>query len=43
MNAEASAPQSLAPVLGADNDEFLRSELGLDAGAIASLRERKII
>ena len=43
MNAEAPAPQSLAPVLGADNDEFLRAELGLDAPAIASLRERKII
>jgi crotonobetainyl-CoA:carnitine CoA-transferase CaiB-like acyl-CoA transferase len=43
MSAEASAPQTLAPALGADNDEFLRSELGLDAGAIASLRERKII
>jgi CoA:oxalate CoA-transferase len=43
MNAEASAPQSLAPALGADNDEFLRAELGLDVAAIASLRERKII
>lgn len=43
MNAEASEPQSSAPVLGADNDDFLRAELGLDASAIASLRERKII
>ncbi len=43
MNAEASVPQSSAPVLGADNDEFLRTELGLDSAAIASLRERKII
>jgi crotonobetainyl-CoA:carnitine CoA-transferase CaiB-like acyl-CoA transferase len=43
MNAEAPAPQSLAPVLGADNDEFMRTELELDAAAIASLRERKII
>jgi hypothetical protein len=36
-------PQSSAPALGADNDEFLRTELGLDAAAIASLRERKVI
>lgn len=43
MNAEAPEPQSSAPVLGADNDDFLRTELGLDASAIASLRERKII
>jgi crotonobetainyl-CoA:carnitine CoA-transferase CaiB-like acyl-CoA transferase len=43
MNAEAPAPQSLAPALGADNDEFLRTELGLDSAAIASLRERKVI
>jgi CoA:oxalate CoA-transferase len=43
MNAEASVPQSMAPALGADTDEFLRTELGLDAAAIASLRERKVI
>lgn len=43
MNAEAPEPQSLAPALGADNDDLLRTELGLDASAIASLRERKII
>jgi CoA:oxalate CoA-transferase len=43
MNAEAPVPQSFAPALGADSDEFLRTELGLDAAAIASLRERKII
>jgi hypothetical protein len=36
-------PQSLAPALGADGDEFLRKELGLDAAAIAELRERKVI
>jgi len=43
MNAEAPAPQSLAPALGADSDEFLRTELGLDPSAIAALRERKVI
>jgi crotonobetainyl-CoA:carnitine CoA-transferase CaiB-like acyl-CoA transferase len=43
MNAEAPMPQSSAPALGADNDEFLRAELGLDAAAIAALRERKVI
>jgi formyl-CoA transferase len=43
MNAEAPMPQSFAPALGADSDEFLRTELGLDTAAIASLRERKII
>ena len=43
MNAEAPVPQSFAPALGADSDEFLRTELGLDAAAIASLRERKVI
>jgi CoA:oxalate CoA-transferase len=43
MNAEAPVPQSMAPALGADSDEFLRTELGLDASAIASLRERKVI
>jgi CoA:oxalate CoA-transferase len=43
MNAEAPVPQSLAPSLGADSDEFLRTELGLDAAAIAALRERKVI
>ncbi|MGH7915348.1 MAG: CaiB/BaiF CoA transferase family protein [Candidatus Binataceae bacterium] len=43
MNAEAAVPQSSAPALGADNDEFLRAELGLDAAAIASLRERNVI
>ena len=43
MNAEAPVPQSLAPVLGADGDEFLRAELGLDEAAIAALRQRKVI
>jgi CoA:oxalate CoA-transferase len=43
MNAEAPVPRSLAPGLGADSDEFLRAELGLDAIAIAALRERKVI
>jgi len=43
MNAEAPVPQSLAPALGADSDEFLRTELGLDETAIAALRERKVI
>jgi CoA:oxalate CoA-transferase len=43
MNAEAPVPRSLAPGLGADSDEFLRTELGLDAAAIAALRERKVI
>ena len=43
MNAEAAEPRSLAPALGADSDDFLRAELGLDEAAIASLRERKII
>jgi formyl-CoA transferase len=43
MNAEAPVPQSLAPALGADSDEFLRTELGLDETAITALRERKVI
>ena len=43
MNAEAPVPQSLAPALGANSDEFLRTELGLDETAIAALRERKVI
>jgi CoA:oxalate CoA-transferase len=43
MNGEASIPRSPAPSLGADSDEFLRTELGLDAAAIAALRERKVI
>jgi len=43
MNAEASVPSSPAPSLGADTDEFLRTELGLSANEIAALRERKAI
>jgi CoA:oxalate CoA-transferase len=43
MNGEASVPDSLAPGLGADTDDFLRKELGLDAAAIESLRTRKVI
>jgi crotonobetainyl-CoA:carnitine CoA-transferase CaiB-like acyl-CoA transferase len=43
MNAEAPELQSFAPALGADSDEFLGTELGLDEAAIASLRERKVI
>jgi CoA:oxalate CoA-transferase len=43
MNAEAPMPQSLAPALGADGDEFLRTELGLDEATIAALRDRKVI
>jgi len=43
MNAEAPVPQSSAPVLGADNDEFLRTELSLDEAAIVALRARKVI
>jgi CoA:oxalate CoA-transferase len=43
MNAEAPVPESLAPALGANTEDFLRDELGLDAGAIASLRERKVV
>jgi CoA:oxalate CoA-transferase len=43
MNAEAPSPRSPAPALGADNEEFYRSELGLDAAALAALRDRKVI
>jgi CoA:oxalate CoA-transferase len=43
MNAEAPMPQAPAPSLGADSDEFLRTELGLDAATIAALHERKVI
>jgi CoA:oxalate CoA-transferase len=43
MNAEAPAPHSYAPALGADNDEFYRTELGLDDATLAALRARKVI
>src|SRR5262249_10815732 len=43
MNGDAPVPDSLAPRLGADTDDFLRTELGLDAAAIESLRTRKVI
>jgi hypothetical protein len=43
MNAEAPVPESLAPALGADTDDYLRNELGLDNAEIAGLRERKVV
>jgi crotonobetainyl-CoA:carnitine CoA-transferase CaiB-like acyl-CoA transferase len=43
MNGEAPAPDSPAPELGADTDDFLRTELGLNAASIESLRVRKVI
>ncbi|HZO83113.1 MAG TPA: CoA transferase [Candidatus Binataceae bacterium] len=43
MNAEAAEPRSCAPALGADTDDFYRSELGLDDAALAGLRARKVI
>jgi crotonobetainyl-CoA:carnitine CoA-transferase CaiB-like acyl-CoA transferase len=43
MNGEAPVPTTLAPELGADTDNFLRTELGLEAAAIESLRTRKVI
>jgi formyl-CoA transferase len=43
MNGEAPVPGSPAPELGADTDDFLRTELGLDAASIESLRARKVI
>lgn len=43
LNAEASEPRSPAPALGADNDEFYRTEFGLDDAARAALRQRKVI
>jgi crotonobetainyl-CoA:carnitine CoA-transferase CaiB-like acyl-CoA transferase len=43
MNGEAPIPDSPAPGLGADTDSFLKTELGLDASVIESLRKRKVI
>lgn len=43
MNAEPAAPRSYAPALGADSDDFYRTELGLDEAALAALRARKVI
>ncbi len=43
MNAEAAEPRSCAPALGADSDDFFRTELGLDDAALAALRARKVI
>jgi CoA:oxalate CoA-transferase len=43
MNAEAPVPRSCAPALGADSDDFYRTELGLDDAALAALRARKAI
>jgi CoA:oxalate CoA-transferase len=43
MNGEAPVPDFPARGLGADTDDFLRTELGLDAAAIEALRARKVI
>jgi len=43
LNGEPNVPRSPAPTIGKDNAEFYATELDLDAGEIASLRERKVI
>jgi CoA:oxalate CoA-transferase len=43
LNGEPSAPTATSPALGEGNDRFYRDELGLSAGEIAALRERKVI
>jgi CoA:oxalate CoA-transferase len=43
LNGKPNVPRSAAPTIGKDNAQFYASELGLTAGEIASLRERKVI
>ncbi|HLW70455.1 MAG TPA: CoA transferase [Candidatus Binataceae bacterium] len=43
LDGEPNVPRSPAPTLGKDNDQFYATELGLNAGEIASLRDRKVI
>jgi CoA:oxalate CoA-transferase len=43
FNGEPSRPRSPSPMLGADNEQVYRGELGFSAEEFASLRERKII
>ncbi|MBV8056304.1 MAG: CoA transferase [Deltaproteobacteria bacterium] len=43
FNGEPSRPHSPSPMLGADNEQVYRGELGFSADEFASLRERKII
>jgi CoA:oxalate CoA-transferase len=43
LEGEAPVIRSPSPALGADNDEFYRTELGFDDEELARLRERKII
>lgn len=43
LNSEPSAPTSMSPALGQENDRIYRDELGLSAEEIAGLRDRKVI
>jgi crotonobetainyl-CoA:carnitine CoA-transferase CaiB-like acyl-CoA transferase len=43
FNGEATPPHSPSPMLGADNEQFYCSELGLSLAEVAALRERKVI
>ena len=43
FNGEPSRPRSPSPMLGADNEQVYRGELGFSPEEFASLRERKII
>lgn len=43
LNSEPSAPTSMSPALGQENDRIYRGELGLSAEEIAGLRDRKVI
>ena len=43
LNSEPSAPTSMSPALGEENDRIYRDQLGLSAEEITGLRDRKVI